>query len=116
LDDTNTMVFTGEASDREHVGNLLKILAKLSMKNVKDFEVFLEEKTPEIINNHIIIITSYLSINLCDQIRILESATNTVMVVLLDEAYEAGALTGDIEIYKMTGNHFIDIPGGEGNE
>jgi hypothetical protein len=110
LDDTNKMIFTGIAADREHIGGLLKILARITMKNVKDFEVFLEEKIPEIENNHIIIITSYLSRNLCDQIRVLESATNTVVVMLLDEAYESGALPGDIEIYNMTGIY------GKGNE
>lgn len=108
-DNTNRMIFTGEAADMEHGGGLLKILARLSMKNVKDFEVFLGEKMLEITNSDVVIITSYLSRNLCDQIRSLETGDNTVAVLLLDEAYEAGALPGDIDIFTISGDHTYDM-------
>jgi uncharacterized protein (DUF58 family) len=38
--DSRDAIFTGEASDMDHIKGLLKILAQLIMKNVEDFEAF----------------------------------------------------------------------------
>ncbi|NJD03350.1 MAG: hypothetical protein FIA99_12335 [Ruminiclostridium sp.] len=71
------------------------------LKNVRDFEVFLQERISLIENSSVIIITSYLSKNLCEQLRLLESCRNSVTVLLLDSIYEAGAEPGDIEIFAL---------------
>lgn len=93
------MIFTGEAADRDHIGGLLRILAQLSMKTVRDFEEFLESRIGEIKNSEIVIITPYMSCRMCDQIRLLQDESNHVRVILLDRVFEQGALAGDIEIY-----------------
>lgn len=95
------MIFTGEAADREHIGGLLKILANLTMKTVKDFEVFLDAGIGEIENSEIVIITPYMSSRMCDQIRLLQDGSNYVRVIMLDRVFEQGALPGDIEIYAV---------------
>ena len=101
MDNIDQMIFTGEAADRDHIAGLLKILASLSLKSVKDFEVFLQERISYIENSSVIIITSYLSKNLCEQLRLLESCRNSVTVLLLDSVYEAGSEPGDIDIYAL---------------
>lgn len=96
------MIFTGEAADREHVAGLLKILAELNMRTVKDFEVFLDDRLGEVENSGIVIITPYLSIRMCEQIRQLRDMSNDVRVILLDTVFEDGVLPGDIEIYAVS--------------
>lgn len=96
------MIFTGEAADREHVAGLLKILASLSLKSVKDFEIFVGDRIPDIENTSVIIITSYMSGNMCDQIRMLEAGGNSVTVLLLDSVYEAGAVAEGIRIFVLS--------------
>ena len=108
------MIFTGEAADREHIGGLLRILAQLSMKTVRDFEVFLESRIGEIDNSEIVIITPYLSRKMCDQIRLLQDETNYVRVILLDRVFEQGALPGDIEIYVVAERNVSKKDGREG--
>ncbi len=103
LEEPESMIFTGEAADREHIGGLLRILAKLAMKTVKDFEVFLEGSTGELENSDIVIITPYMSRRMCERIRQLQDASNNVGVILLDRVFEEGALPGDIEIYALAG-------------
>jgi hypothetical protein len=111
-DEPMQVIFTGEAADRQHIGSLMKVLAGLAMKNVKDFEFFLEEKISDITLSDVIIITSFLSKNLCEQIRILEEADNAVGVILLEEVYEAGVLPGDIDIYVLSEEYNKNRPSG----
>jgi hypothetical protein len=102
MDDMTQTIFTDAASHRQHVGSLMKVLARLAMKNVKDFEIFLEEKMLDITLSDVIIVTSYLSKNLCEQMKLLEESGNTVGVMLLEESYEVGALPGDLDICVMS--------------
>jgi hypothetical protein len=111
-EEPDRMIFTGEAVDREHVAGLLRILARLAMKTVKDFEVFLESRTGELENSDIIIITAYMSRRMCEQIRLLQDGSNNVGVVLLDRVFEEGALPGDIEIYAVAEKYLSKKAGG----
>lgn len=79
------MVFTGEASGKEHMSQLLEILAKLELKRIKDFEDFLQSIQYEISNSDIIIITSYLSEGICMHARRFKQAQNRISVLLLNE-------------------------------
>ncbi len=100
-DAPDQMIFTGEAADRDHIAGLLKILASLSHKNVKDFEIFLQEKTAYIENSSVIVITAYLSRNLCEQLRMLEACSNSLTVLMLDNILEAGAKPEGIDIFTL---------------
>ena len=100
-ENADQMIFTGEAADRGHIAGLLKILASLSLKSVKDFEVFLQERLSAMENSSVIVITSYLSKHLCEQLKQLETSGNSVTVFLLDTVYEAGAKPEGIDIYEL---------------
>lgn len=99
--DARQAIFTGEAADREHFSELFKILAKLVMKNVKDFEGFLEDVLPVLENTEVVIITAYLSRRLCEQADRLVLAGNSVSVVLLDTVYEEGMKPVSAELYIL---------------
>ena len=95
------MIFTGEAADRDHIAGLLKILASLALKNVKDFEVFLQERLHLIENSSIVVITAYLSINLCEQLNRLIACGNSVSILMLDSIFEPGTKPGELDIFIL---------------
>ncbi len=94
-------IFTGDAADREHISELFKILARLLMKNVKDFEAVLDDVLPVLVNTEVVIITAYLSKRLCEQADRLRMYGNAVSIVLLDTVYEAGATPETAELYVL---------------
>lgn len=102
LNNPGQIIFTGEAADSSHYRDLLKILASLSLKSVKDFEVFLDMQMPELENGSIIIITAYLSRNLCDQIRTLYWQGNSVTILMLDSIYEPGVILEGIDMFLLS--------------
>ena len=101
-DNMGQMIFTGEAADSSHMRGLLKILASLSLKSVKDFEDFLDLHMCDLENGSIIMITAYLSRNLCDQARTLHMQGNSVTILLLDEVYEPGVMLEGIDIFLLS--------------
>lgn len=115
-EEQNRTILTGEAADREHAAGLLKILAKLTMRTVKDFEYFMEDITDVITNSRVIIITPYVSRQLGEQIRRLQDASNTVGVILLGRAFEYGAFPGDLEIYEVSEKYLAQTAGREGGK
>ena len=65
--DAKQPIVTGEASDRDHVTSLFRILAGLRMKNIKDFKNLLEDISSDILNSEVVIITAYLTVEICRQ-------------------------------------------------
>jgi uncharacterized protein (DUF58 family) len=102
LDDRNRMVFTGEASGREHVEELMEILAKLELKNVRDFKDFLDIITGKVQNSDVIILTSYTSKVEFDKIRLLKLYNNSVRLVLLNSFVNTDDIPDDIEVFYRT--------------
>ena len=62
--DAKQPIVTGEAAGRDHVTSLLRILAGLRMKTVKDFRNLLEEVSSGILDSEIVIITAYLTVEM----------------------------------------------------
>lgn len=102
--DARKEIFTGEAADKEHVSDLFKILARLLMRNVMDFEVMLDEVIPVLENTEVVIITAYMSKRMCEQSDQLVLAGNTVSIILLDTVFEAGVRPEMAELYVMADN------------
>lgn len=102
IDDNRNMIFTGEASGRDHVCELLKILAKLELKNIRDFENLLEDISDNIRNNEVVLISSYLNEEICNQARALKRGRNSVSIILLHSAENLN-LPGDLDIYFLSG-------------
>lgn len=100
-------IFTGEAADKDHITELFKILARLLMKNVKDFETFLDDIMSEMENQEIIIISAYLSQRMCEQVDQLALAGNTVSILLLDTIFEFGVRPENAELYILTDKKFM---------
>jgi len=110
--DARQAIFTGEAADRDHVTELFKILARLLMKNVKDFEYLLDDVLNTIENKEVVIITAYMSQRMCEQADMLAEAGNTVSILLLNTEFEAGARPQKAELYILADRRFIE-EGGE---
>jgi uncharacterized protein (DUF58 family) len=106
-------IFTGEAADKEHVSDLFKILARLLMKNVKDFEMLLDEVSPVLENTEVIIVTAYMSKRMCEQSDRLVLAGNTVSILLLDTVFEADVRPELAELFVMAGNKGFEVREGE---
>lgn len=102
LEDSGRMVFSEELSGREHVKGLLRILAGLTMRTVKDFETYLDDRVQEIYNSEVLLITPYLSRGICEHARALEAAMNSVRVILLHPNYETGLVPGDLDLYVLS--------------
>lgn len=109
--DARQAIFTGEAADKDHFSALYRILAGLLMKNVKDFETLLDEVIPVVENTEIIIVTAYLSKMICRQSDFLAASGNTVSIVLLDTACEAGARPENAGLYILSDKKCMQLKG-----
>ncbi|MCX8129215.1 MAG: DUF58 domain-containing protein [Clostridia bacterium] len=101
--DDKNMVYSSEAGGIEHIRGLMKILAELELKNLKDFDNFLEGVIPDIANSQVVLITSYMNRQTADSARYLRQNGNAVKIVLLDYISEAGKLPGDIDLFMLSG-------------
>lgn len=97
--DDRQAIFTGDASNKEHVSEIFKILARLIMKNVKDFENFLNDVLPKMENTEIIIVTAYLGKRMCELADLTAESGNTVSIVLLDPVFEKGVKPCNCVLY-----------------
>lgn len=104
IDDRGSMIFTETGSGREHVRELLKILSKLELRNVKDFELFMPRVMSELIDNEVIIITSYINEAICNIARSISIDNNIVKIFILDNYVEADTIPTDIEAYILSVN------------
>lgn len=103
--DARKATFTGEAADKDHISDLLKILARLLMKNVKDFEALLDDVLPLLENTEVVIITAYMSQRMCEQADQLSLAGNTVSILLLDTVFETDVKPESAELYFIAEPH-----------
>lgn len=100
--DSRDPIFTGEASDTDHIKELLGILAQLLMKNVEDFEAFLDEALEKLQNTEVIIITAYLSRKICMQADQLAEYGNTVSILMLATEFEDNIRPEVAELYILS--------------
>jgi hypothetical protein len=103
MDDNKHMIFTGEAAGREHTADLLKTLAKLELKNLKDFDNYLSDIVGEVANSDIIIITSYVNDRICELVREMQRRSNIVKLIVLDHMEDLRSLPADIDAYILSG-------------
>ncbi|HOJ80220.1 MAG TPA: DUF58 domain-containing protein [Clostridiales bacterium] len=100
--DAKQPIVTGEAADRDHITSLLRILAGLKMKNIKDFRVLLEDTSSDIYNSEVVIITAYLTVEISRLADRMASEGNDVHVVLLDSVYERGSEPRHADLYVLS--------------
>jgi hypothetical protein len=109
-------IFTDEAADKDHISELFKILARLLMKNVKDFEALLDDAPVSLENTEIVIVTAYLSKRICEQADILSDAGNTVSIVLLDTVFEDSVKPQNADLYVLADRGLLNGTEGAGEE
>ena len=103
VDKKDEMIFTDEASGRNHIGELLKILAQLQLMNLMDFDNFLPEIAEGIQGSDIIIITCYINEQICSTARALKLKGNSVKLLILDPLVNVSDLPGDLDCYILAG-------------
>ncbi len=114
--DARQPIFTDEAADKDHISELFKILARLLMKNVKDFEGLLDDMPVSLENTEVVIVTAYLSKRICEQADILSDAGNTVSIVLLDTVFEDRVTPQNADIYALADRGLLSGAEGAGEE
>lgn len=100
--DPDNMIFTNESGGREHIRELMNILAQLRLKRNRDFEEFLDKAADQIENTDVIIITAYMTAGLYRPVYKLKSRKNNVKIVALRKL-ESHNIMRDIEIYYPAG-------------
>lgn len=103
IDGEGKMILTKEASGREHVAQLMEILAKLELKYIKDFEDYFEEIVPSLKNTGIVLITAYLTEKILNLLRSASSRGCSIKILVLNEFIEPACLPGDMEVYIFKG-------------
>ncbi len=106
-EDAKQPIITSEAADKDHITELFKILAGLMMKSIKNFESLLEDMSPNVVNSETIIITAYLSKDLCTQADRMADEGNSVCIILLDTEYENGAKPETAELYMLSDGNWL---------
>ncbi|MCX7921196.1 MAG: DUF58 domain-containing protein [Clostridia bacterium] len=94
-------VFTSAASGAEHVRSLMRLLATLVLKSVRDFEDFLEGVSDGIDNTSVILITSYVNQSIVHTARLMKAKGNRVTIILLN-VIETRDIPSDIDIYFLS--------------
>ncbi|HOQ07477.1 MAG TPA: DUF58 domain-containing protein [Clostridiales bacterium] len=100
--DARQPIVTSEAADRDHIASILRILAGLRMKTVKDFRVLLEDIWPDIYNSEVVIITAYLTMEIGRLADRIASGGNNVSIILLDTVYEKDSEPRHADIYVLS--------------
>lgn len=95
-------VMTVEASGHEHYGEILKILAKLKMKNVIDFGYFLKESCCSFENTDIFLITAYIDENILEFIEDSKGLGNKVKLIFLNGYSKEVDQRVNTEIYYIS--------------
>jgi uncharacterized protein (DUF58 family) len=104
IDGNRQMVFTREASGREHISELMRILAKLELKRIKDFEDYIMEIAPDVEKSDVVLITAYLTENICDTLRSIKAQGNSVKVIILNKNIDSKYLPEDLDTYIFAGS------------
>jgi uncharacterized protein (DUF58 family) len=100
--DAKQPIVTGEAAGRDHVTSLLRILAGLRMKTVKDFRNLLEEVSSGILDSEIVIITAYLTVEMSRLADRIAHEGNDVHVILLHTVYEKDSEPRHADLYILS--------------
>lgn len=98
VNEDEKVIITKESSGHEHLNELLDILARLRLKKAQDFEFFINDIYPNYSNTEVIILTSYLTKEICQTIRKIKAAKNNVSIMLLNSV-EKENLPGDLDVY-----------------
>lgn len=98
INEEEKIILTKESSGRDHLEELLNILARLKLKKVQDFEFFINDISQNYSNTEVIILTSYLTNEICNTIRKIKAGKNNVSIMLLNTV-EKENLPGDLDIY-----------------
>ena len=94
-------VFISPASGLLHFTELLTILAQLELRKTEEFEDWLISNTRNLFSSEVVIITSYLSNDLCKEINLLKAQCQLVKVILLDNDFSSGAIDWEIDLYCL---------------
>lgn len=109
FDGGKEMVYTRKASGRSHIATLLSLLARLELCRIKDFEDFLKELSHEIVNSEIILITAYLTENICRLLRTMQQKNNEIKIIITNKSIETGALPHDLNNYIVRDGVIEDV-------
>lgn len=104
VDGGKEMIFTSEASGREHVLQLMHLLAKLELRAIKDFEEYLETVLTQFYNTDIILITAYVTERIRNLMRLVIRRNCSVKILVLDRFIEQSDLPQDMEVYILAGD------------
>jgi len=101
IDNDKEMIFTNQGSGQAHVMELMTILSKLVLKNIRNFEIYLEKIENEINETQLFIVTSYLNKELINIARRISKRGNTVKFLVLDSYDEETPIPKDMEVFFM---------------
>ncbi len=93
---------TGEAAGRDHISQLLRLLAKLELRKGRDFDVYLESICGKIRNNRIFVITSYINDRMLKTLNIMKKLGNEIAVIIPEPDGNEGD-AGGFETYRIFG-------------
>jgi len=99
IDNEKDMIFTKQGSSQEHAMELLNILAKLVLKNIRNFEIYLERIEEKLINTQVFIVTAYINEEMINAARKILRRGNTVKFLVLDTYDESTPIPADMEVF-----------------
>jgi hypothetical protein len=102
LENGREAILTSEASGYDHYVELLKILAKLKLKNVIDFGLFLKENCSNYENTDIFIITAVLDDNILEFIHKSKMLGNKIKIIFLNDFSRAVEEKANTDIYYLS--------------
>ena len=100
INEDEKVVLTKESSGQEHINELLNILARLKLKKAQDFEFFINDISQNYSNTEVIILTSYLTKEICHTIRKIKAGKNNVSIMLLNTVEKENRSDDDHHTHK----------------
>jgi len=101
--DSQSIIFTEEGADRDHVEGLFEILARLRMRTVKNFEDLLEEVKTGLYDTEVVIISAFLSRDICRLADEISMDGNSVSILLTDTVFEENVIPKAAGLYVLSG-------------
>jgi len=102
-------ILTEPGYGREHVLNLFKLLAMIELRNIRNFEYYLEFVENSIRNSEIYLVTAYVAENMVPYLTTLYRNNNRIKILVLDNYQQPEHIPDFVDVYYMDRKKYLAV-------
>lgn len=102
-DSKRQMLFTDTGSGSIHLKKLMELLARLELRNLRDFHVYLDEVSEHLENSQVCVVTTFVSEGMSQVFESIAAHNNAISVYLLDPLAETHHVRDGVDLFLCRG-------------